>query len=102
MTIYAAHPIIYYDTVNEIRQYQVMSAFYDRVYYTDETDVFKFYDFINAKDKRDYDDAVSNYINKSVYDTGIRAEYGDKLLTLVTCAYHTENGRFVVVARRKP
>ena len=28
-----------------------------------------------------------------------QAEYGDKLITLVTCAYHVEDGRFVVVAR---
>ncbi len=96
-----AHPVIRYDTVDEIREYEVMSVFYDRVYYTDETDVFKFYDFIDAKDEDDYDRAVGEYLKKSVYDTGITAKYGDKLLTLVTCAYHTDNGRFVVVARRK-
>ena len=36
----------------------------------------------------------------SLYDTGVEAVYGDKLLTLSTCSYHTENGRFVVVARQ--
>ncbi|MDU3397860.1 MAG: class B sortase, partial [Clostridiales bacterium] len=36
----------------------------------------------------------------SLYDTGETAEYGHTLLTLVTCSYHTENGRFVVVARK--
>ncbi|MCR5507174.1 MAG: class B sortase [Lachnospiraceae bacterium] len=95
------HPIIRYDSPDEIREYEVMSAFYDRVYYTDETDVFKFYDFIDASDKEEFDHNVSQYLKKSIYDTGVTAEYGDKLITLVTCAYHTENGRFVVVARRK-
>ena len=28
------------------------------------------------------------------------AVYGDKLLTLSTCAYHADEGRFVVVAKR--
>ena len=28
------------------------------------------------------------------------AEYGDELLTLSTCDYYTDYGRFVVVARR--
>ena len=28
------------------------------------------------------------------------ASYGDHLLTLSTCAYHTDNGRFVVVAKK--
>lgn len=94
------HPVIRYDTPDEVREYQVMSVFYDRMYYTDETDVFKFYDFIDADDEADYDYAIEQYLKKSVYNTGVKAHYGDKLLTLVTCAYHTENGRFVVVDRR--
>ena len=36
----------------------------------------------------------------SLYDTGKTAEYGDQLITLSTCAYHTEDGRFAVVARK--
>ena len=43
------------------------------------------------------------YIGKckelSLYDTGLNAEYGDKLITLSTCEYSRNNGRFVVVAR---
>ena len=34
------------------------------------------------------------------YDTGIRAEFGDEILTLSTCEYTHENGRFVVVAKK--
>ena len=94
------HPVIRFDTENELREYEVMSVFYDRVYYEDE-EVFKFYNFIEGADEVEYDKAIKQYLKKSVYDTGITAEYGDKLVTLVTCAYHTENGRFVIVARRK-
>ena len=36
----------------------------------------------------------------SSYDTGVSAEYGDQLITLSTCAYHVEDGRFIVVAKR--
>ena len=49
----------------------------------------------------DYDNAIRNYKEKSLYDTGVTAEYGDKLITLVTCSYHKEHGRFVVVARQR-
>ena len=31
---------------------------------------------------------------------GITIQPGDRLLTLSTCAYHTANGRFLVVARQ--
>ena len=48
-----------------------------------------------------YDNAIQNYKEKSLYDTGVTAEYGDKLITLVTCSYHEEHGRFVVVARQR-
>jgi sortase B len=36
----------------------------------------------------------------SLYDTGVTASYGDKLLTLSTCDYLEVNGRFVVVAKK--
>ena len=37
----------------------------------------------------------------ALYDTRVSAVYGDELLTLSTCSYHTKNGRFVVVARKE-
>ena len=36
----------------------------------------------------------------SLYDTGVTAEYGDRLITLSTCEYSRKNGRMVVVAKR--
>lgn len=93
------HPVIRFDTLYEQGEYEVLAAFYDRVYYSYE-DCFKFYRFIKAADEADYDNAIRNYKEKSIYDTGVTAAYGDKLITLVTCAYNTENGRFVVVARK--
>ena len=35
-----------------------------------------------------------------MYDTGVTAKYGDKLLTLSTCKRFAENGRLVVVAKK--
>lgn len=36
----------------------------------------------------------------ALYDTGVTAEYGDRLLTLSTCEYSRNNGRMVIVAKR--
>lgn len=99
-TYWQNHPTIIFNTLYEEQEYEVLAAFYDRVYYKSET-CFKFYQFINAEDEADFDNAVLNYQEKALYDTGVTASFGDKLITLVTCAYHVENGRFVVVARRK-
>ena len=63
-----------------------------------EQDVFKYYEYIGHLSKKQYDKYVKNIRKLSLYDTRITPEYGQQLLTLVTCAYHTEEGRFVVVA----
>lgn len=94
-----AHPVIRFDTLYEEQEFEVVAAFYDRVYYKNENG-FKFYQFIDAADEADFDNAVAQFRDKSLYDTGVDAEFGDQLITLVTCAYHTDNGRFVVVARK--
>lgn len=94
------HPIIYYSTLYEEREYEIVAAFYDRVYYSYE-DCFKFYQFIDAEDEEHFAEAMAYYKQAAEYDTGVDAEYGDKLLTLVTCSYHEDYGRFVVVAREK-
>lgn len=99
-TFWKEHPEIYYSTLYEERTYEVVAAFYDRVYYSYE-DVFKFYQFIDAESEEHFQEAMNYYKNTALYDTGITAEYGDKLITLVTCSYHEEYGRFVVVAREK-
>lgn len=36
----------------------------------------------------------------ALYDTGVNAEYGDRLITLSTCEYSAQNGRLVVVAKK--
>ena len=94
------HPTIMFSDLYGDYEYEVLAVFRDRVYYKYE-DVFKFYQFMDAENAEDFDYAISQFKEKSLYDTGVDAEYGDKLITLITCAYHVEDGRFVVVARRK-
>ena len=93
------HPQVKLTTLYEERTYDIVAVFYDRVYYKYE-DVFKFYQFIDAETEADYNEAVTYYKEHALYDTGVTPEFGDRLLTLVTCAYHEPNGRFVVIARQ--
>lgn len=94
------HPVIVFDTLYEQQEFEVLAAFYDRVYYKTE-DVFKFYQFLDPETEEEFNAGIAQFKEKALYDTGVTAEYGDQLITLVTCAYHTDNGRFVVVARKK-
>ncbi|MBP3683653.1 MAG: class B sortase [Oscillospiraceae bacterium] len=99
-TYWKDHPVIVFDTLYQQQEFEVLAAFYDRVYYKTE-DVFKFYQFIDPETEEEFNNGIAQFKEKALYDTGITAEFGDQLITLVTCAYHTDNGRFVVVARRK-
>ena len=93
------HPIICFDSLYEHREYEVIAVFYSQVYYASE-DVFKYYKFFEADSQAEFDDWYENIKALSLYDTGVTAEFGDEFITLSTCAYHVEDGRFVVVGRR--
>lgn len=92
------HPTIYYSNLYEEREYEIIAVLRDRVYKTYE-DCFKFYEFTDPQSEEEFEEGIAYFKENSLYDTGLTAEYGDHLLMLVTCAYHVDNGRFVVVAR---
>ena len=94
------NPVISFNTLYEEQEYEVVAAFYDKVYKKSDTN-FKFYQFYDTSDQSSFDEAMAYYREHALYDTGVTAQCGDLFLTLVTCAYQTENGRFVVVARKK-
>lgn len=92
------HSKVYFTTLYEEREYEVFAAFFDQVYDVD-SDVFKFYEFINPQTEEEYNEGIAYFKSISEFDSGITPEFGDRLLMLVTCEYSTPNGRFVVVAR---
>ena len=96
---YKDHPIIQFDTIYEKGIYQVMYAFRSRVYSEQEI-VFKYYQFIDAVSEQEFDSNMQEMASLSLYDTGVNACYGDRLLTLSTCDYQEKDGRFVVVAKK--
>ena len=93
---FKANPYIYFDTLYEHRTYQVISVF--------EIDItknnFEYHNFVNGN-TISFKDYVDTCRELSLYDTGVRATYGDKLLTLSTCDMDTstDDVRFVVVAK---
>lgn len=96
---YEKHPSIRFTTNTSDSTYDIIAAFESKAY-KDSENVFKYYDFINANNEDEFNNYITNIKKMSIYDTGKTAMYGDELMTLSTCAYHTENGRFVVVAKK--
>lgn len=95
------HPVISFDTLFQESDYEVISAFYSRVFYQHETNVFRYYNYHDLTDPEVFQEYVDQVKAMSLYDTGVEAEYGDQLITLITCSYGQENERFVVVARKQ-
>ncbi len=96
----ATHSVIRFDTLTAEAAYELVAAFYSRVYAVDESGVFRYYNYGGELDEDTFTQYIENVRQSALYDTGISPSYGDKLLTLSTCSYHTGDGRFVVVARK--
>lgn len=94
---YENHRIVHFDTLTETADYEVIAVFKTTVY--DDTG-FKYYLFANAETEEDFQAYIDECKALSLYDTGVTAEYGDKLVTLSTCEYSRTNGRLVVVAKK--
>lgn len=96
---YKEHPSIMFDTIYEEGTYDIMYVFRSRIY-SEEEIVFKYYKFIDATSEDEFNSNMDEMAAISLYDTGVTAHYGDKLITLSTCDYNEANGRFVVVAKK--
>ena len=96
---YKKHPIIQFDTIYERGTYAIMYVFRSKVYNENEI-TFKYYQFIDANSAEEFDSNMEEMAGLSLYDTGVTAGYGDRLLTLSTCDSSEQDGRFVVVAKK--
>lgn len=96
---YKEHPRIQFDTIYEEGIYDIMYVFRSRIYNEDEV-VFKYYQFMDVNSEDEFYSAMDEMARMSLYDTGVTADYGDKLITLSTCDSSETDGRFVVVAKK--
>ncbi len=96
---YQAHKKVYFDTMRERGEYEVVAVFQSRVAYVDEV-TFRYYNFIQADTQEEFDSFISAVKKLSYYDTGVDVEYGDELLTLSTCDREITDGRLVVLAKK--
>uniref|UniRef100_UPI004055A8EC class B sortase n=1 Tax=Acetatifactor sp. TaxID=1872090 RepID=UPI004055A8EC len=92
------HSRIQLITKEEERTYEVIAVFYSQVYYSTDL-VFKYYNFFEADTEQKFQYFYDNIKELSLYDTGVEAEFGDRFITLSTCSYHVEDGRFVVIGK---
>lgn len=93
------HKTVWFDTELGSYAYEIFAVIHTTVQ-ADDADAFPFYRFVDAAAPEDFADYVSACQARALYDTGISAEYGDKLLTLSTCDNITDDGRLLVIAKQ--
>ena len=97
---YNNHKYIEFVTNTSSSTYEIIAVFKSRIFYKNEKNVFRYYQCTNLKNEEDYNYYINNCKQLSLYDTGVNAEYGEQIITLITCEYSSENGRMVVVAKK--
>lgn len=96
---YAAHKTFTFNTIYEDGNYEVIAAFRTKIDENDDN-TFKYYEFFTADSEAEFNAYVEKAKSLTPYNITETATYGDALLTLSTCAYHTNEGRYVVVAKK--
>ena len=94
-----SHKTIQFDTIYEKGTYIVTAICLGKVEYQDD-DVFRYYDFLNAESKKEFNVFKKNVEKSAVLADKEPIKYGDKLLTLSTCNQYVENGRLYIVAKK--
>jgi sortase B len=97
---YKEHAIFQFSTLHEKEEYEIIAVILSQVYRKSD-DVFKYYQIEKTGTSAEFDSYIQNIKKLALYDTGVTAEYGDKLIVLSTCDYSTDNGRLAVIARKR-
>lgn len=96
-SFYEEHKTVQFDTLTQHGEYEIIAVFKTVAY---SSEGFRYYDFVDAENEDEFNAYVEKCKELALYDTGVTAEYGDRLITLSTCEYSAQNGRLVVVAKK--
>ena len=95
----ARHPYIRFHSLYGSHTYEVVAAINTRILAVGEPG-FRYYAYTGSGDDEMMQEYWAFIQSNRLYDTGVSIQPGDRLITLSTCAYHAQDGRFIVVAKR--
>lgn len=97
---YENHKTIRITTGDKEYVYEIFAVLKSRVYNTDETNVFRYYSYIDLASKDKFIEYIANCKKYQLFNTGVSAVYGNQIISLVTCEYSQDNGRLVVIGKK--
>ena len=89
------HRYVQFDMVNEPTMYEIFAVIQMDLY---SPEWFPFYEYTDMNEIQ-FDRYIDQCRSRSIYDTKIIPQYGERLITLVTCEYNSNTGRLIVVAK---
>lgn len=95
------HPYIYFTTLSGARMYEIFAVVEDQDL-PESAEGIKYYEFVNPGSLEQFNTYIDYFSENSLYDIDVNVEFDDRFLMLVTCAYHVEDGRMVVLAKEVP
>ena len=99
-SFYKTHKTFEFDTLYSKDIYEIVCVFIMQIGDQYKNN-FKFYNYVDFPNKATFNYFIENIRALQLYDTGIIPEYGDELITLITCTERAiPNGRLVVVGRK--
>ncbi len=98
MTYYKEHQYISFDTLYKKSLYRIMAVGLSKIS-EESSSSFKYYDYLNYKDEKEFHKYINNIKKLQAYDTGVAVNYGDKLITLSTCNSVEKDGRLFIIAK---
>ena len=99
------HPTFTFDVYNpstgvtDNAEYEIFAVSRSKIQ-TSDSDAFAYYLYAGYTDEETFNEYIAGVKAESSYDTGIVPQFGDQLVTLSTCAYHVDEGRFYICGRR--
>ncbi len=94
------HREIHFDTLYETGVYEAVAVLKTRILNEDETG-FRYYRFFQYGNEKEFQECRDFVEENRLFETDSMLQYGDQILMLSTCEYSQENGRLVVVARKR-
>ena len=85
--------------ITEHGEYEIFAAARTKIR-AKNSDAFRYYQYAGCTDEQSFCEYIAGLKGESIYDTGITPNFGEQLVTLSTCAYHTSGGRMYIVGRR--
>ena len=85
--------------VTDSGEYEIFAICRTRIH-TEDSNAFSYYRYAGCTDEETFHEYSEGVRDESIYDMGIMPHFGDQLVTLSTCAYHANKGRFYIVGRR--